>query len=66
MKLKIDVAKNKFLSTIRSAEMIPTASTDPSREHYQNAYFMFLYNLTPLGFWQHFFNTNLTPGCESL
>ena len=35
MTLKIEFAKNKCLGTILPTEMIPIASTYPTREHYK-------------------------------
>ena len=61
-----EMQMNKCFGTIRSAEVIPNACTDPAREHYQNAYFMLLYNLPPHGFWQLFFNTNFDPWMQQM
>ena len=52
--LKIEFAKNRCLGTIWSTEMIPIAWTYPAREHYKNAYFLWLYNLTPTLFMTNF------------
>ena len=54
MNLKIEFAKNKCMRTIWSTEMNPIAWTYPSREHYKNAYFLWLYNLTPTWFMTNF------------
>ena len=62
--LKIEFAKDMCLSTIWSTEMNPIAWTYPAREHYKNTYFLWLYNLTPLGSWPVFFNTISTPDCK--
>ena len=47
-----------------TTEPIPITWNNFAREHYKNAYFMWLYNLTPLGLWPNFFDTFLTPGWE--
>ena len=61
MNLKIEFATNKCLGTIGSTAMNPIAWTYPARVHYKNAYFLWLYNLTPLSSWPIFFNTISTP-----
>ena len=58
MNLKIVFAKKKCLRTIWSTEMNPIAWTYPAREHYKNAYFLWLYNLTPTLFMTNFLNHN--------
>ena len=40
MILKIEFAKNKCLSTIRSTEKSPVAGTYPARVHYKNVIFL--------------------------
>ena len=54
MNLKIEFAENKCLGTIWSTEMNPIAGTYQAREHYKNAYFLLLYNLTPTWFMTNF------------
>ena len=54
MNLKIEFAKNKCLGTIWSTEMNPIAWTYPARMHFKNAYFLWLYNLTPTWFMTNF------------
>ena len=54
MNMKIKFAKNKCLGTIWSTEMNPIAWTYPTREHNRNAYFLWLYNLTPTWFVTNF------------
>ena len=52
--LKIEFAKNKCLGTIWSTEMNLIARTYPVREHDKNAYFLWLYDLTPTWFMTNF------------
>ena len=54
MILKIEFAKNKYLSTIWSTEKILVAWTYPAREHYKNTIFLWFYNLTPTWFLANF------------
>ena len=55
MKLKIEFAKNKCLSTIWSTEKIPVTWTYPAREHYKKTpIFCDFYNLTPTWFMANF------------
>ena len=69
MNLKIELAKNKCLSTIWSTETIPIAWTYPALEHYKNTYFLWLYNLTPTWFMTKFlvqnFDTWLQKMCDA-
>ena len=67
--LKIVFANNKSLGTIWSTEIIPIAWTYPGREHYKNAYFLWLYNLTPTlfraNFLWHNFDARLQKTCDA-
>ena len=67
--LKIWFAKNKFLGTIWSPKMNQTAWTYPAREHYKNAYFLWLYNSTHTwfmtNFLQHYFDAWLQKTCDA-
>ena len=49
--------------------MIPIARTYPAREHYKNAYFLWLYNLTPTlfmtNFLKHNFDARLQKTCDA-
>ena len=69
MNLKIEFAKNKCLGTIWSTEMNPIAWSYPAREHYKNADFLWLYNLTPTwfmtNFLKHNFDTWLQKTCDA-
>ena len=69
MNLKIGFAKNKCLGTIWSTGMNQIAWTYPAREHYKNAYFLWLYNLTPTwiltNFHEHNFDAWLQKTCDA-
>ena len=58
LNLEIEIAKNKCLSTIWSAEMNSIAWTYPARQHYKNAYFLWHYKLTPTWFMTYFLQHN--------
>ena len=69
MNLKIKFAKNNCLDTICSTEMFQIAWTYPAKEHYKNAYFLWLCNLTPsvlmANYLWHNFDARLQKTCDA-